>query len=138
MINSRNASQAGEPEVGKSSGQRSPDPTSTVERFHGDERGAISIVSVFALLLLTMLLGMVMNSARQVDHKIRLQNAADATSWTGGLVMARNMNTLAFTNHLLSDVFALTAFLREAQENHAAETAPELPLMAPEKYLPES
>lgn len=126
MITMQKVSQADEPSVRKPSGRGSPDPTSSVERFHGDERGAISIVSVFALLLLTMLLGMVMNSARQVDHKIRLQNAADTTSWTGGLVMARNMNTLAFTNHLLSDVFALTAFLREAQENHAAETAPEL------------
>ncbi|MBN1590260.1 MAG: Tad domain-containing protein [Pirellulales bacterium] len=84
--------------------------------FHGDERGTISIVSVFAVLLLTMLLGMVMNVGRQADNKIRMQNAADAAGYSGGLVVARGMNTLAFTNHLLFDVFAMTAFMREGRD----------------------
>src|SRR5262245_22227002 len=70
---------------------------------HRDQRGAMSLVSVFALLLLTMVLGQVMNSAREVDHKVKMQNAADAATWTGGLVMVRSLNSLAFTNHLLCD-----------------------------------
>ena len=79
-----------------------------------DERGVISILTVFAVLLLVMLLGYVMNVGRQVDSKIRLQNAADAAALSGGVMIARGMNVLAFTNHLLCEVFALTAFMREA------------------------
>jgi hypothetical protein len=90
-----------------------------VARLPSDQAGSISIASVFALLLLVMLLGMVMNSSRHVDRKVRLQNAADAVAWSGTQVMARGMNGLAFTNHLMSDVFALTAFFREARDRDA-------------------
>ncbi len=94
-------------------------------RVHRDEQGAISIASVFALMLLAMLLGMVINSGVQADHKIRLQNAADAATYSGGLVLARGMNTLSFTNHLLCDVFALTAYMREARDRSAESMTPE-------------
>jgi len=88
-------------------------------RLHGDENGTISILTVFAVLMLAALLGMVMNVGRQVDGKIRMQNAADAAAYSGALVIARGMNTLTFTNHLLFDVFALTAFCREARDQHS-------------------
>ncbi|MEX0715941.1 MAG: Tad domain-containing protein [Planctomycetaceae bacterium] len=80
---------------------------------HRDESGTISIVSVFAIFMFTILLAMVTNVAKHVDDKIRMQNAADASAYTGSVVMARGMNTLAFTNHLLCEVFALTAYMRE-------------------------
>ncbi|MFP6612796.1 MAG: Tad domain-containing protein, partial [Pirellulales bacterium] len=95
-------------------------------RVHRDERGTISIVSVFALIILAMLLGMVLNVGFQADSKVKMQNAADAAAYSGGVVMARGMNTLAFTNHLLCDVFALTAFLREATDNRGVEYVPEI------------
>jgi hypothetical protein len=91
---------------------------------HRDQRGTISIVSVFAMLLLTMLLGMVMNVGRQVDGKIRMQNATDAAAYSGGVVLARGMNTLAFTNHLLCDVFSVTAIMREARDRNSASYVP--------------
>lgn len=93
---------------------------------HHDEGGSLSIVSVFALMMLTLLLGMVMNSARQVDQKVKLQNAADSATYAGGVVLSRNMNTLAFTNHLLADVFALTAYFREARDRSSESLAPEI------------
>jgi hypothetical protein len=86
---------------------------------HRDSSGSMSIVSVFAVMLMVMLLGMVMNAGREVDGKIRMQNAADAAAYSGGLVLARGMNTLAFTNHLLCEVFAMTAMMKEAQEGNA-------------------
>ena len=89
------------------------------KRVHRDQRGTISIISVFAVMLLTMLLGMVMNVGRQVDGKIRMQNSAGAAAYSGTVVLTRSMNTLTFTNHLLSDVFALTAFMREARDRNA-------------------
>jgi len=86
-----------------------------------DERGVVSVLSVFAVLLLVMLLGYVMNVGRQVDSKIRLQNAADAAAFSGGVMIARGMNVLAFTNHLMCEVFALTAFMREARDKNSYE-----------------
>lgn len=95
-------------------------------RLHRDESGAMGLVSLFTLILLVTLLGMVINSARQVDQKVKMQNAADAAAYSGGVVMARSMNTLAFTNHLLGDVFALTAFMREARDRNAETMTPEI------------
>jgi hypothetical protein len=93
---------------------------------HGDEQGVIGVLSVFAVLALTLLLGMVMNVGRSVDAKVRLQNTADGAALSGGVVIARGMNLLAFTNHMLFDVFALTAYCREARDEHAEKYVPEI------------
>jgi hypothetical protein len=95
-------------------------------RLHRDQGGTITILTVFGALLLAMLLGMVMNVGRQIDGKIRMQNAADAAAYSGGVVIARGMNTLAFSNHLLCEVFAITAFLREADEGNAESYVPQI------------
>jgi hypothetical protein len=97
-----------------------------LNRLHGDESGSISIATLFALLLLTMLLGMVINVGRQVDNKVKLQNAADAATYSGGVVLARGMNSLAFTNHMLCEVFAMTAIMREARDRHAEPLVPDI------------
>lgn len=91
-----------------------------------DEQGTISILSVIALLMLTMLLGMILNVGEQIDEKIQLQNAADASSYSSGVVLARGMNTVAFTNHLLSETFALTAYFREGRDRYAESLVPEI------------
>jgi hypothetical protein len=95
-------------------------------RLHRDEQGTISMLTVFAVMLLAMLLGMVMNAGRAVDGKIRLQNAADAVACSGAGALARGMNTLAFTNHLLCEVFAMNAWLEEAQEQNAKRFVPRI------------
>ena len=100
--------------------------TPFTKRLHGDERGVIGVLSVFAVLALTILLGMVMNVGRSVDAKIRLQNTADGAALSGGVVIARGMNLLAFTNHMLFDVFALIAYCREARDGHAEKYVPEI------------
>ncbi len=61
-----------------------------------------------------MIMGMVLDVGRQVDGKIRLQNAADAAAYSGGLELTRGMNSLCFTNHLMCEIMAMTAILREA------------------------
>ncbi|MBI1900007.1 MAG: Tad domain-containing protein [Planctomycetia bacterium] len=96
------------------------------ERLHRNQDGTISILSVFGLMILAMVLAMVINVSRQADHKVKMQNAADASAYSGGLVLARGMNTLAFTNHLLSDVFALTAYMREARDRNSQRMVPEV------------
>jgi hypothetical protein len=90
---------------------------------HGDERGTISILAVFALLMFTLLLAMIMNVAFHADDKVKMQNAADASAYTGGVMLARGMNAIAFSNHLLCDVFAMTAFLREGRDRNISENS---------------
>ncbi|HZZ73398.1 MAG TPA: pilus assembly protein TadG-related protein [Pirellulales bacterium] len=102
------------------------EPSRSLRDLAGDERGAMSLVTVLTLLLLTMLLGMVINVGRQANAKIKLQNAADAGVQAGGLMLARGMNSLAFSNNLLCDVCALTAFLREGRDKNAAGRVPEI------------
>src|SRR5262249_12417399 len=90
-----------------------------LSRLHCDESGSISVATVFALLFLTMVGERVIKGEGQVDNKVKLQPAADASTYSGGVVLARSMNTLAFTNHMLCEVFALTAILREARDRHS-------------------
>lgn len=78
---------------------------------HRDERGVVSLLTVFVALIFTVIAGMIMNVAQHVDDRMRMQNAADAATYSGGVVMARSTNTLAFSNHLLCEAFALTAYL---------------------------
>lgn len=89
------------------------------QSFHRDQNGSISIVSVFAVIFLAMVFGMVMNIGRHADRKIKMQHGADAAAYSGGVVLSRSMNTLVFTNHLLADVFGLTAYLREARDRNS-------------------
>jgi len=95
-------------------------------RLHRSQHGSISILSVFAVLALVMLLGMVMNVGRHVDGKIRMQNAADDVAYSGGVMIARELNTLAFTNHLMCEVFAVTAIMREARDRNSDRYVPQI------------
>ena len=95
-----------------------------VRNVHGDQRGTISILSTFALLMFTMLLLLVTNVALQVDDKVRMQNSADSAAYSGGVVIARGMNAVAFTNHLECDILGLVAFLREARDQNVIQFVP--------------
>lgn len=97
-----------------------------ITALHQDQRGTMSIVTVFTVLFLTMVLGMVMNVGREVDRKIRLQNAADAAAYSGGVVIARGMNTLAFANNLLCEMFGMVGFMREARDRNAEKYVPSI------------
>lgn len=97
-----------------------------LRRVHDDQRGTISIFTVFALLMFTMILIMIVNIGRHVDDKVKMQNSADAAAYSGGVVLARGMNGVAFTNHLLCDVFAITAYLREGRDRNAEQMIPQI------------
>ena len=81
-------------------------------------------MTVFTLLMFTMILVMIVNVGTHIDDKLKMQNASDAATYSGGVVLARGMNGLAFSNHLLSDVFAMTAFLREGRDRNAESLVP--------------
>jgi len=86
-----------------------------------DERGTISLLSVVTIFMLTMVLGMVINAGRNVDEKVRMQSAADAAAYSGGVVVARGLNALAFSNHLEAEIFVLTAYMRVGNATDPAQ-----------------
>ena len=108
-----------------------------LDSFHRDEQGAMTFVTLFTVLMLAFLLGMILNVCRLADAKIRMQYAVDAATYSSGVVMARGMNSLAFTNHLLCDVFALTAFLRVGStvDSENPNAPDELALRLADAYL---
>ena len=73
--------------------------TKSLKAFHRDERGVMSIVTLLTVLMLAFMLGMILNVCFQADGKIRMQNSADAATYSSGIVMARAMNSLAFPHH---------------------------------------
>lgn len=95
-------------------------------RLHRDERGAISVLSVFAVFMFTILLMLIVNVGRQIDDKIRMQNAADAAAYSGATVIARGINAIAFSNHMLSETFAIVAYMREGRDRKSEKFTSEI------------
>jgi hypothetical protein len=93
---------------------------------HGDQQGTISILSTFALLMFTMLLLLVTNVAMQIDDKVKMQNAADSAAYSGGVVLARGMNAVAYANHLECDILGVIPFLREARDQNVIQLVPRI------------
>ncbi len=86
-----------------------------LRRLHADESGVISLLTVFVMLGGTWLLLLLLNSARQLDSKVHLQNAADAAGQSGVGMLARGMNAIAFANQLEADLLAGVAVMRGTQ-----------------------
>ena len=93
-----------------------------VRQLHSDESGVISLLTVFIMLGCTWLLLWVLNSAKQLDSKVRLQNAADTAGQSGVAILARGMNAIAFANQLEADLFAAVAVMQAAPETPAASS----------------
>jgi hypothetical protein len=106
-----------------------------IYKLHRDESGTISIMTVFCMLFFTFLLLMLANIAKHVDDKVKMQNAVDASTYSGGVVLARGMNAIAYSNHLLCDVFAMTSMLREGRDRNAEKVVPSV-LQAWTEYAP--
>ncbi|MBX3443092.1 MAG: hypothetical protein KF774_11860 [Planctomyces sp.] len=98
-------------------------------RLHADERGVTSVMSLVAVLVFTILLVMLTNVVRHVDDKVRMQNAADATAYSAGAVLARGLNSIALANRVQSDTLALVALLQALEQNGDRTGQPLQPLL---------
>jgi hypothetical protein len=77
------------------------------QRLHADEDGKLTFATIFAVLALVVMIGFVGNSGHAVQQKIELQNAADSAAYSSALWMARGMNGVTATNHMLGELTAL-------------------------------
>ncbi|QDT49208.1 hypothetical protein Pan258_32550 [Symmachiella dynata] len=87
--------------------------TSIITALHSSEAGFISVVNVVAILLCTILMGLVVNAGNIVRHKVEVQNSADATAYTAALWHARGMNAVTMANHVMGEINAFVV-LHEA------------------------
>jgi|GEM_PF-3186365 len=90
------------------------------EHLHRDESGVISLLAVFVILGCTWLLLWVLNSSKQLDSKVRMQNAVDSAGQSGVGILARGMNAVAFANRLESELIAAVAVMQGASGTPAA------------------
>jgi hypothetical protein len=81
------------------------------QRFHADEDGKITFVSIFTVLSMIMLTGLIMNTIVSVKEKLEMQNAADVAAYTTNLWRARAMNAITTTNHLMGEATAVLVLL---------------------------
>ena len=101
--------------------------TDTVQRksraakFHADESGKVSLLASLLMLSLVSLAGLIGNTGHVAKEKLETQNAADSIAYSSSLWMARGMNALTATNHLLGEATAMAAV-------HEAFGGPELDL----------
>ena len=89
--------------------------------FNDDEHGKISLLASLLMLALVALAGLIGNVGHAAKEKIEVQNAADSLSFSSSLWMARGMNAVTATNHMLGEATALAAI-------HEAFGGPELDL----------
>jgi hypothetical protein len=72
-----------------------------------DESGMLSLVSLFVVLAFLALFAALSNIGKAVAQKLEAQNAADAVASSAGVELARGMNAITTTNHLIGELHAL-------------------------------
>lgn len=80
-----------------------------VDDFHRAEDGKLTLVATIMMLAMIVLIGLIGNAGHAVNQKIEAQNAADAAAFSSALWMARGMNALTSTNHMLGEATAMCA-----------------------------
>jgi hypothetical protein len=80
-------------------------------RIAREEDGKVAIVSIFVVAAIALMIGFVTNLGLVARDRIRLQNAADAAASSTALWMARAVNGVTATNHMMGEMTALLAAL---------------------------
>jgi hypothetical protein len=75
--------------------------------WHSSEDGMVSFVGMVAVLFFLILIGLVGNVGLSVNQKIEIQNAADSTTYSSGVFIARGMNSVTASNHIIGELLAL-------------------------------
>ncbi len=82
-------------------------------RLHADESGQIVPLFIFMALTLVFVVVLVLNTGRQAEQRIEVQNAADAAVMTHASWMARSLNIVSLNNTAITQAYA-TAVLATA------------------------
>lgn len=81
--------------------------TCSLSSLHRDELGSLTMVNTGAVLACTLMTVFLLNVGSVVDQKIEMQNAADAAAVSGATIMARGMNAVTATNHVIGEMIGM-------------------------------
>lgn len=71
---------------------------------HSDRRGNMSIINIVAVMLCTLLIVFILNVSKIATRRIEHQDVADAVAVSPGYWMARGMNAVTATNHVIGEL----------------------------------
>ena len=84
-------------------------------------RGLVTWATLLAVLLLCVLQALVFNVGATVNSKLRVQTAADAIASSDAVWMARGMNAITTSNHLMGELAALYVMHHALGADHLDE-----------------
>ncbi len=79
----------------------------SLRNLHSSECGMMAWGTIFGVLTLMVFFAFVTNSIQTVNQKIETQTAADGVAYSSALWMARGMNTITATNHIIGELNGL-------------------------------
>lgn len=87
-----------------------------LRRLDGDEGGQMSLLGVLGATALACLLLWVVNTGYATNRKIKLQNAADASALSAGVMVARALNVIAMNNVTQTQLLAVALIVPSLQK----------------------
>jgi len=78
-----------------------------LNRVHRDEAGNLSILSLVVVLMLVIVMCAIVNTMAVVRNKLECQNSSDAVAYASSTQMARGMNAITASNHIIGELQAL-------------------------------
>lgn len=75
--------------------------------FHRDDCGTVAMTLPIGIVFFIVVGGFVFNAGRTVGGKIETQNAADSATFSTSVVIARGMNAITASNHLIGELNAI-------------------------------
>jgi len=87
----------------------------------GRNRGQILLVGALFVLLMAFMLMMVLTVSWGVRERIKVQNAADAQAYSQGVMVARAMNYIAYSNRAIAGALVSMAIISAYESEMSAE-----------------
>lgn len=84
------------------------------DRLLGDERGAMTLVGVFASMLAIGMLYYVVGAGEAITYRERMLDASDSAAFAAATLHARAMNVIVLLNMTVASVFAVAVAARAA------------------------
>ncbi len=79
----------------------------SLRNIHQSECGMMAWGTIFGLIVLMVLFTFVANTINTVNQKIETQSAADAVAYSSSVWLARGMNSVTATNHIIGELNAI-------------------------------
>jgi hypothetical protein len=76
----------------------------SLSNLHRSESGMMAWGTIFGVMVLLIFVAFITNSVDTVNQKIETQNAADSVAYSSAVWLARGMNAVTATNHIIGEL----------------------------------